>query len=115
MVKSMDIEPSSLVLEPTLIVQFWASKSVSSWVKIRTISWDFYGDQIILWFLAESAFGKGYYYIIIKYVIPISHIYLYITRIGIKNEMAKLENKYYLICFNITQNWNLRGTGQNMY
>ena len=43
-------------------------------------------------------------------------IYTYISpAIGIKNEMAKSENKYYLICFNITQNWNLRGTGQNMY
>ena len=63
----------------------------------------------------ESTFGKGYYYIIIKYVTLISHIFLYSTRIGIQNEMPKLENKYYLIYFNIKQTWNLRGTGQNMY
>lgn len=52
----------------------------------------------------ESTFGKDYYYIVIKYVTLIYHIFLYRARIGIKNEMPKLKNKYYLIYLKTKQN-----------
>lgn len=75
--------------------------------------------QIFVLFLAQNhLLVKGvvllYYKLNTLYVSSLTTYSLVITKIGIQNEMAKLESKYYLVYFHLKQNLNLSGTGQNV-